>query len=216
MCGNGARCAAMFISGEKQKNRKLKIQTRAGLIEAEVRGALVKIKLTDPKDIKLNTPIDINGRPVNVDFINTGVPHAVIFVEKAGIIDVDTIGSKVRNHVKFKPGGTNADFVEVLSADKIKVRTYERGVEGETLACGTGSAASALIYALRYASTKIGIIKVLTRGGETLKVYFKRSSGRFINVWLEGGARIIYRGVYVNSPRQRQGSLKEVRCSEDV
>ncbi|MDD4953953.1 MAG: diaminopimelate epimerase [Candidatus Omnitrophica bacterium] len=192
MCGNGARCAALY-SGRR---KNIKIETRAGIIEAHVNGNNAKIKLTDPKDIKLDIPIRINSHPLKVNFINTGVPHTVIFVEGLDKIDVRELGRQIRYHGKFKTAGTNVDFVEVLNNDAIKIRTYERGVEDETLACGTGSAAAALIYALRYAPGSVSMIKVHTKGGEILKVYFDRAGDKFKNVWLEGKARIVYTGVY--------------------
>lgn len=206
MCGNGARCATLYYSSKFTAHRsQIKIETKAGIIEAKVSGNSVKIKLTDPKNIKLDIPIMINNRPLKVNYINTGVPHAVIFVEGLDKIDVKDIGRQVRNHRKFNPAGTNVDFVEVLNDNTIKVRTYERGVEDETLACGTGSVASALIYSIRYIwfgnahahASANNIVKVCTQGGELLKVYFDRIIGQgFKNTWLEGKAKIVYIGEY--------------------
>ena len=137
MCGNGARCVAYYMNAKRTThNAKLKIETRAGIIESRVSGQDVQIRLTDPKNVRLNIPIKVNGRSIKVNFINTGVPHAVIFVEGLGKIDVAAIGRQVRYHRRFAPAGTNVDFVEVISNARIKVRTYERGVEDETLACG--------------------------------------------------------------------------------
>ncbi|MDD5116693.1 MAG: diaminopimelate epimerase [Candidatus Omnitrophica bacterium] len=189
MCGNGARCAALF-SGKKN----IRISTLAGLINARVSGKQVKIQLTDPKRVKLDIPINICGRQVRVNFINTGVPHAVIFVEGLDALNVDGIGRLVRMHPRFSPAGTNVDFVEVTARDSISVRTFERGVEGETLACGTGSTASALIFAIK--NDLNNLVKVKTRSGESLKIYFNRQGLEFGDVWLEGGARFVYKGEY--------------------
>ena len=199
MCGNGARCVALYSAREQRTDyrvqKKVKIETKAGIIESQVSGENVRIKLTDPKDIKLNIPIRINNRSLKVNFINTGVPHTVIFVEGLDKIDVVTLGRQIRYHKAFAPRGTNVDFAEVLSNNYIKVRTYERGVEDETLACGTGAVASALLttYNLQLTTKKIN---VHPKSGEILKVYFDRQDGNFKNVWLEGKVKIVYTGVY--------------------
>ena len=194
MCGNGARCMALFVASSK----RISIETKAGIIDAEVDKDAVKIKLTEPKDLKLDIPIKIGGRSLKVNFINSGVPHAVIFVEGLDKIDVVGIGRQIRFHRKFAPAGTNVNFVEVCANDSIKVRTYERGVEDETLACGTGSVASAIIATGKLANWQTGKheIKVITQSTEILKVYFTISKRKINNVWLEGKANIVYRGVY--------------------
>jgi len=196
MCGNGARCVALFEAKGKRQKEKAKIETKAGIIESQVKADNVKIKLTAPKDIRLNMPIKLNNRTLRLNFINTGVPHAVIFVEGLDKIDVANLGNQIRYHSRFAPRGTNVDFVEMLSNNSIKIRTYERGVEDETLACGTGAVASALITDYRLPITDYRNINVHTQGGEILKVYFERIEDKFKNVWLEGKARIVYSGVY--------------------
>jgi diaminopimelate epimerase len=203
MCGNGARCVALFLRAQRRaQSAKLKIETKAGIIQAEVKEDNVKIKLTDPKDLKLSLPIKVSGRTIKVNFLNTGVPHAVIFVEGLDKFDVLSLGRQIRYHNSFKPAGTNVDFVEVLSDDLIEVRTYERGVEDETLACGTGAVASALVadYRLsletprrRVVADKFGM-KVKTRSGEILKVYFDRIEKCFKDVWLQGRAQVVFSG----------------------
>ena len=189
MCGNGARCAALF-SGKK----KAKMLTLAGLINTRVYASQVKIQLTDPKAIKLDIPLKVNGRLIKVNFINTGVPHIVVFVDALDRMDVDSIGRLIRWHIKFAPAGTNVNFVEVQENNLIRVRTYERGVEGETLACGTGSTASALIFALK--NNLKYMVKVKTQSGDVLKIYFNKEEAKFKDVWLEGSARIVYKGEY--------------------
>lgn len=192
MCGNGARCAALF-SGKK----KAKMLTLAGVINTQVCSSQVKIQLTDPKEIKLDIPLKVseaNGRPIKVNFINTGVPHVVVFVDGLDKIDVVGIGRAIRWHVRFAPAGTNVNFVEVKNGNLIRIRTYERGVEAETLACGTGSTAAALIFALR--NNLDNLVKVQTQSGEILKVYFNNKEGKFKNVWLEGSAKIVYKGCW--------------------
>jgi diaminopimelate epimerase len=198
MCGNGARCVALFMSAKRRaQDAKIKIQTRAGIINSEVHADKVRINLTDPKGLRIEIPIKVAGRSLRANFINTGVPHTVIFVEGLDKIDVKNIGREIRYHKAFSPAGTNVNFVEVVSRDTIRVRTYERGVEDETLACGTGSTASALISSFMLAAPGDKKIKVLTQSGEVLKVYFKESSNRFLDVWLEGRARVVYTGEYL-------------------
>jgi len=195
MCGNGARCAAFYLSSKLQTpNSKLNIATKAGMLQSQLKVDSVKIKLTDPKNIRLNIPVKVNKRNLKANFIDTGVPHAVIFVEGLEEIHVNQIGRAIRHHKRFSPSGTNVDFVEVLNRDLIGIRTYERGVEDETLACGTGAVASALIFALK--SNAGNKINVHTRSGEILKVYFDRVGDSFKNVWLEGKTKIVYTGVY--------------------
>ncbi|MCM8796438.1 MAG: diaminopimelate epimerase [Candidatus Omnitrophica bacterium] len=198
MCGNGARCVALYISRKFKKSTGccLKIKTKAGIINAEVNKDNVRIKLTDPMELKPDIPIRLNNRILEVNFIHTGVPHAVVFVEGLEKIDVFNLGRHIRYHRQFKPAGTNVDFVEVINSHSIKVRTYERGVEGETLACGTGSVASALVTVYQLGITDYGKINVYTQSREVLKVYFERQGDSFKNVWLEGRAKIVYTGCW--------------------
>jgi len=189
MCGNGARCAAYFFG-----KRNLSLETKAGIIKAQVLHNCVKIKLTPPKKIKLDLPLKVAGWQLKINFIDTGVPHAVIFVEGLDKINLSVLGRLVRYHRKFSPRGTNVNFIEVQNKNSIRIRTYERGVEGETLACGTGSAAGAIIFALKSAIN--APVRVVTKGGEVLKVSFIRQGGTFKDLWLEGKAKIVYKGVY--------------------
>jgi diaminopimelate epimerase len=117
-------------------------------------------------------------------------------VEGLDKIDVPNLGRQIRFHGKFAPAGTNVDFAQVLNRSSIKVRTYERGVEDETLACGTGAVASALLYAMRYPLYATRRVNVVTKSGETLKVYFEKVRNKFSDVWLEGKAGIAYKGEY--------------------
>jgi diaminopimelate epimerase len=189
MCGNGARCAA-FFSGKN----KARLSTAAGIINTEVCGSKVKIEMTAPHDIKLDIPLKVNGRLVKVNFINTGVPHVVIFVNGLKDIDVCQIGQSIRHHAKFSPRGTNVNFVEVAGDNLIHIRTYERGVEDETLACGTGSVAAALVFALK--NNLNNLVKVRTQSSEILKIYFQNELNKIQKVWLEGSAKKVYKGVY--------------------
>ncbi len=202
MCGNGARCAALFFSRKKKLNKFI-LETKAGLINAQVKQDLVKIKLTDPSDIRLNLAVKSAGKEYEVDFINTGVPHAVIEMNSLSEIAVRDLGRFIRHHEIFKPAGTNVNFVQILDRNHILIRTYERGVEDETLACGTGSVASAIISVLNHCGEipagRSGIdhkVCVKTKSGEVLIVYFRVSKNKIDNVWLEGKANIVFKGEY--------------------
>ena len=192
MCGNGGRCAARFAFIKGIAGKRLSFETGAGIIDAEVKGDVVKLRLTDPHQVKINFSIMIENRPVEVSIINTGVPHVVHFVDNLDEFDVFQIGRKIRYHREFQPGGTNANFMEVIDRHTIRVRTYERGVEDETLACGTGAVASALI------SSQKGLVEspvdVRVKSGETLKIYFRKTSGGFKDIYLEGKAKVVYEG----------------------
>ncbi len=195
MCGNGSRCVALYAERNKICGKKMVIETRSGNLEAEVEQDRVKIKMAPPKGLWLGFSLDIKGRTKKLDFINTGVPHVVYFVQALGKTKVAEIGRAIRYHPEFKPQGTNVDFVEVLSGRHIRVRTYERGVEQETLACGTGCVAAAIITAYRMEQTKGRYkVNVDTQSGETLTVYFDISGDNAQQVFLEGKAKIVYRG----------------------
>jgi diaminopimelate epimerase len=201
MCGNGARCAARFayLTGIVEKPR-MAFRTLAGIIQAELLDKSVKVQMTLPHSLNMDLKIKAAGRSFNLDFINTGVPHAVCFVadEKAlEAADVQRWGHALRFHSHFKPAGTNANFVWVRDERFLVVRTYERGVEGETLACGTGAIASALIAAAR--NRVASPVEVKTRSGESLKIYFQANGEppqpgdtQFKDVYLEGEARVVY------------------------
>lgn len=192
MCGNGSRCIALYAKTKRIAKADMQIETRAGIIKASVKGDEVKTKLTDPKDIQWNLCLEINKCPYRVNFADTGVPHVIYFVDDIQNIDVKNLGAEMRYHKEFSPAGTNVDFVKIVDKNKIKVRTYERGVEDETLGCGTGAVASAIISA--EAEKLISPVNVETRGGEILKVYFDRVDGGFKNVYLEGKARLVFDG----------------------
>ncbi len=193
MCGNGVRCVALYAG-----RSRIRVRTKAGIIEVRVNKNRdeARIRMSQPKNIRLAMPLKIGKREIKANLINTGVPHAVIFVEGIDKIDVVNIGRQIRNYPSFLPEGTNVDFVQIIDDNNIKLRTYERGVEDETLACGTGAVAAALIYAVRYPLSAEHKINVHTKGGEVLKVDFNGINGKFKDVWLEGKARAVYSGVY--------------------
>jgi len=192
MCGNGARCASRFAFLEGIANETLCFATDAGIISATVNGKKVNIKMTDPKDLGEEASLDVNGTTIAYRSINTGVPHAIIEAEDLEGVDVVAVGRAVRNHPAFAPNGTNANFIHIEDDGTLGIRTYERGVEDETLACGTGNVAAALISSLRHGLPSP--VKLLTRSGEYLSIYFDRRGDVFSDVYLEGDARVIYTG----------------------
>ena len=197
MCGNGARCVALYAKENRLAGKKMKFETLAGVIDAEILGDRIRLKMSDPKDIKLGMDLTIDGRGHSINFVNTGVPHAVIFTDKVNGLDVKDLGRKVRYHRSFAHRGTNANFVEPQKGNLLKVRTYERGVEDETLACGTGVVASAIIAAAVKGFKSP--VKCLTKSGETLKVYFRKTGDNFKDVYLEGSAKTVFCGRYISN-----------------
>lgn len=198
MCGNGARCAARFayLNGIVNGTR-MSFRTLAGIIEAEMIEDCVKVRMTQPHGMETDFCLKLEKDSPCLHFINTGVPHVVWFVEnreKLDSIDVFDLGRLLRFHPRFQPAGTNANFAFIRGPHNISIRTYERGVESETLACGTGSIAAALLAAARGLAAPP--VEVLTRSGETLVIHFEKISQEgkidFSGVYLEGGARVVY------------------------
>jgi diaminopimelate epimerase len=192
MCGNGGRCAARFALLNGIAGENMSFETGAGIIDAEVRGDIVKLRLTEPHSLVVDDRIEVSGQGLPVHSVNTGVPHVVHFVDDLEGFDVFNTGRAIRYHEHYRPAGTNANFATVVDRHAILVRTYERGVEDETLACGTGSVASALIAAAK------GLVEspvdVRVRSGETLRIYFEPTAGGFTKVYLEGKAKVVYQG----------------------
>jgi diaminopimelate epimerase len=192
MCGNGARCFARFANKVAGAPERISFQTPAGLIGARLHGDLVTLNMSDPTDLRLNLRLQIDGEDAVVHYINSGVPHVVVPVARLDVVHVFTQGAAIRRHKKFSPQGANVNFIEKRGAQKILVRTYERGVEDETLACGTGVVASALIFAV---SEKVdGPVSVTVRSGSELSVDFKRAGNQFRNVTLTGPAEFAFEG----------------------
>ena len=195
MCGNGVRCASLYWNKfSPAKPKKFKIKTMAGIIESQVFNNTIKVKMTEPKHLRLDVGIKFGANDYNVHYIDTGVPHIVLFTEDLKQIDVNTLGRNMRFHGEFKPKGTNVDFVSIVDNNNIKIRTYERGVEAETLACGTGSVASSIVTALVLQLKGKRLMNVETTGGEILKVYFDVKDNKICDVWLEGKVNITFKG----------------------
>ena len=194
MCGNGARCFARYIQRTTGWTRPtVTFETAAGVITAEFQGERVTINLTAPHDLRLSEKVATQAGVLEVSSINTGVPHAVVFVEDADKAMVQPLGSELRWHEHFKPRGTNVNFAQVQGPNQLRVRTYERGVEGETLACGTGVTASALVASRLHGFTSP--IRIQVQSGDELSVSFQSDGqGGFSDVRLGGPASFVFEG----------------------
>jgi diaminopimelate epimerase len=193
MCGNGLRCVARFAYLNGIAPMKHTIETGRGIMHAEIRpNGRVMVQMPDPIDCRLRLNIEIDGTMREGHFVNTGVPHVIYFVDDVEKVDVVRQGRATRHHPLFAKEGTNANFVQISNPHFIKIRTYERGVEDETLACGTGSVAAAVIASALGKTNPA--LSVETRSGITLGVHFKKDALTFSEVHLEGDARIIYKG----------------------
>ena len=192
MCGNGARCAARFAYLNGIAGVKLSFETDVGRISAEIIEDRVKIGMTEPGGLKTDQSLMLGDTSFGYDFINTGVPHVVIAGDDIEEFDVFRTGRLIRLHEAFAPAGTNVNFLQRLGRQNIAVRTYERGVEDETLACGTGCVAASLVTALKH--NWESPVDVRTRSGGILRIYFERQEETFSAIYLEGDARIIYDG----------------------
>ncbi|MFO8240451.1 MAG: diaminopimelate epimerase [Dissulfuribacterales bacterium] len=192
MCGNGGRCAARFAHLSGIAPKKLRFETEAGIIHADVENSIVKLQLTRPKDLKLDVPIKIHDKTFSLNCLNTGVPHAVYLTPDLESIPILEWGRLIRFDPFFQPAGTNVDFVQIFDRQTILIRTYERGVENETLACGTGAVAGAILSACKNMTESP--VKVSTRSGEILTVYFRLDGREVRDVFLEGEAVLVYSG----------------------
>ncbi len=189
MCGNGGRCAARYALDQGLAGRRMVFDTLAGPIGAQVEGSTVKLEMVPPRGAYSHLELDAPGGPVTLHGVNTGVPHAVVPVADLEAAPVREVGRHLRYHQHFAPAGTNVNFMRAQDGE-LWVRTYERGVEDETLACGTGAVASALV------AGSLGWLKppvsVRVRSGETLRVHFSAEGHNFREVFLEGAASYVY------------------------
>jgi diaminopimelate epimerase len=192
MCGNGARCFAQFVQKLTGITGGFSFETEAGVITASFQGQQVTVSLTRPTGLRLNEQLALSAGPQTIHSLNTGVPHAVLFVPDADQAMVQQLGPEIRRHAHFAPKGTNVNFVQQLGPSHIRVRTFERGVEGETLACGTGVTASALVAARLFGF--MSPVKVQVQGGDQLEVGFREDDGEFAEVRLTGPAEFVFEG----------------------
>lgn len=192
MCGNGARCVALYAFSKGTVSRKFSFRSKSGIHSVEIlKGNRVKVELPTC-DFKKNMGLKIEGKQFDCFFLTVGVPHVVIFMKNIEKIDVLRTGRKIRNLKIFGTHGTNVNFVRYEGKNRLTIRTYERGVEGETLSCGTGvAAASAIAYRKKMISLPL---YVKTASGETITVSFNQTKGKLIP-YLLARAHIVFSGV---------------------
>lgn len=207
MCGNGLRCLVWYLHTRNSRCTEFSVETHAGVMQAQIiwpegRGAAsssrsrgkerVRLYLSRPKSLRFGQKLKAAGKSYQVHFVNSGVPHAVLLVSHLEKVEMDCLGPVIRHHRLFKPAGTNVNAVRIDSPHRIAIRTYERGVEGETLACGTGAVAAVVI------GTALGKlaspVQVKTAGGESLRVGFTQNRKPWEDLYLEGPAQILFKG----------------------
>jgi len=192
MCGNASRCAGKLAHAIGLAPAEHTFGTDAGPIKAQVLlegpdAGRVKVQLTPPVGLETNIKIDIDGEPLTIHFADTGVPHVVVFVDDIDTLDVVDLGAKIRYHDHFAPAGTNVNFAQVKDESTMLLRTYERGVEAETYACGTGAAATQLVAnTLNLTEERADLT---TTGGEVLTIFLEDG-----NVFLQGAAELTFKG----------------------
>lgn len=197
-CGNGARCIAQFAFTHGIAPKNLTFAADDGMHSAQVEGHNVRLDMTITQQIQTGQSLTVSGTDYLLYCINTGAPHAVVFAKDVTAVSVDAIGRSIRYHPRFEPEGTNVTFAEPVDSGNLNVRTYEKGVEAETLSCGTGSVAAAIV------SNQCGYvtppISVMTRGGERLIVDFASDGSQIEDVTLEGSAHMVYHGEITDTP----------------
>ncbi len=192
MCGNASRCAARYAYEQGIAGATMTFSTLAGPIRAEIKGKRVKVQLTDPKLFDPDVKVEVEGRRFSLFYVDTGVPHVVMEVDDFEEFPLVEIGRKIRFHEKFGPAGTNVNIVKVTGENALALRTYERGVENETLACGTGSVAAVLMMSMKRGFQSP--VSVRAASGEILTVWWEGKVGAWAPVFFEGEVRFIYEG----------------------
>jgi len=191
-CGNGARCASRLAYLQGIAPARMTVETAVMVHRAEVKGALVSFEMRDPQGFDDAVEVRTGNETIRGSFVDTGVPHFVVFRAIPDHDSIHDLGRVLRMHPRFAPSGTNVNFVEPGGDGVLAIRTYERGVEGETLACGTGCVAAAIAAV---ASGKAEApVSLRTRSGALVRVRFEGPPKRASGVRLEGEARLVYVG----------------------
>lgn len=192
MCGNGARCIARLAHDLGAAPSSMHIETAAGILAADVLSDVVRLQLPTPTDCRCHQTLALSDQNIRYHAIHTGVPHAVIETQALDGLDISTIGAAIRHHPAFAPEGTNVDFMAITGPQALRVRTYERGVEAETPACGTGITACALIAGrLGHVTPPV---RVTCQHGDTLEVNYRLTADGFGAVTLLGPAVYVFEG----------------------
>lgn len=195
MCGNGARCTVLRAAQLGLIRTGGTMATDAGPIRAAIDGTIVSLQMTPPVDERPPLRLEVAGQPFECFIIDTGVPHIVIFLEDEAALeglDVDGIGRILRHHPAFAPRGVNVNFAVRRADGSFRMRTYERGVEMETLACGTGAVAVGLMASRKFGS--VAPVLIHPTGGGLLRIGFRVSADGFADVTLAGPAELIAEG----------------------
>lgn len=193
MCGNGARCVAKLAHEQGIAPEDMTFDTVAGKIGASViSDDVIRLEMTPPEGLVLNQTLEVQGQELTYHFVNSGVPHVVIELDDIKDVDLVSLGAAIRYHEAFAPAGTNVNVIQVLGENHIQVRTYERGVEAETLACGTGMVACGLIAgSLGRVSTPV---QVTCASGDTLEVDYTQGETGPESPTLTGPAVHVFQG----------------------
>ncbi len=195
MCGNGIRCLTRFLEGLGIRKPLYHIESGGKLISTRPKEEAISVDMGAPSDVQWNISIPLKTNSYVGHFLNTGVPHIVIFVEAVQALNINALGREIRSHSLFQPKGTNVNFASITGVNEITIRTYERGVERETLACGTGATATALA-----AATTKGLaspIRMKLRSGESLEIAFSSKGDTFEEVTMTGPATLVYEGSFI-------------------
>lgn len=192
MCGNGGRCIAAFANYLGAVKNECFFMAIDGEHEAKIEGDYVELKMSDVNDIEIGDDYFV---------LDTGSPHYVIFVEDLDDINVVDLGQMIRYNERFKKEGINVNFVE-KSTDKLLIGTYERGVEDETLSCGTGVTAAALSFAAKHSEQTDNQVNIKSKGGDLTVKFTKKKDGKFTNIWLGGKAQRVFSGVFLNNKQE--------------
>ena len=191
-CGNGGRCAARFAFLNSIASSKMTIETNIGTIDAQINGSAVRLKFMPPAEIRLNVPFELDGRTRTGHFVRLGEPHFVVKESNIRSIPFVSMARQIRRHEIFGTEGSNVHFVEPESRNRLKIRSFERGVEDETLACGSGCIAAS-VSTFKNKETDPPL-RLEPQSGILLTVQFQPENN-FQDLYLEGDARLIYRGV---------------------
>ena len=194
MCGNGARCAAAFAHAIGASGTALTMETLCGLVDAQVNGNMVCVWMPEPLNKSYAVDIEVEGQPVCGHFISVGVPHFVVPVPNASAVDVETLGRKIRLHPEFAPDGVNVNFVTFRKPNRMTMRTYERGVEAESGACGTGAIACAVVGVECFDLCLP--VRVRTFLGFDLAIDGDWRGKHCVGLTLTGPAQVVFRGTF--------------------
>lgn len=195
MCGNGLRCLAQFIYDLGLPKKPYTIQTMERQLTIEALQNGIRTSMGTPKGLQLDILLPIGADVFEAHYVDTGVPHTVVLMDKLDLIDVSDLGKNIRFHPHFAPKGSNANFVKKVTEQTLSIRTYERGVEAETLACGTGACAAAIVAAYKWGIKSP--VAIETRSGDILTIEFTKTADGVSNITQTGSAVKNFHGEFV-------------------